>query len=292
MTSGKPKTVTLVGCGNLGSAMLRGWVGKNLNANYLVIKPNALPHDLQGNARIRHAVSPEGFPEMLGKSDVVVMAVKPQIMDNVASAIQPFVPQDALVLSVAAGRSIESFENIFGAQQPIVRSMPNLAASVQESMTVAVSNRHVQGDQQELANNLLSCIGKVHWTNDENLMHLATALVGSGPGFVAHVLEAFTSAAEEMGFAPEESAFLARQMLIGTAAYLKANPELTATEMRKKVTSPNGTTAAGLAVLMQKLPDLVARTLEAASNRSMELGGVKKNTDAATRLHTTAPTVK
>ena len=164
------KTIALIGCGNLGAAMLRGWLRSDMHADYVVLKPHDMPDDLRG-PNIMHVRASQDAAPYLRKANAIVLAVKPQIMDEVTKSIAPFTPKDVLILSVAAGRSIASFESIFGSQQPIVRSIPNLGAQANESMTPAIANKNVGEAQRDLAEKLLKSIGVIDWIKDEDLMH-------------------------------------------------------------------------------------------------------------------------
>ena len=230
-----------------------------------------MPDDLRG-PNIMHVRASQDAAPYLRKANAIVLAVKPQIMDEVTKSIAPFTPKDVLILSVAAGRSIASFESIFGSQQPIVRSIPNLGAQANESMTPAIANKNVGEAQRDLAEKLLKSIGVIDWIKDEDLMHAAAAITASGPGFLAHFMETLAQAAIAQGIDAVSAEQYARQMIIGSAAVLKADANLTSEQFRKRVTSPNGMTEAGLKILMAKLPDLMKETIEAAQRRSRELG--------------------
>jgi pyrroline-5-carboxylate reductase len=264
-------TITLIGCGNLGGAMLRGWLRNKVDASFIVLKPNELPADLNA-ANVTHVQTPDQAAPYLKKSEIVVLAVKPQIIEGITKSIAAFVPKNALVISVAAGRSLQSFENVFGKSQPIVRTIPNLGAQAGESITPAIANKNVGKDQHASAEKLLNAIGEVNWIKSEDLMHVAAAVTASGPGFLAYFMETLALAGVTNGLDEKTAEQYVRQMVIGTAASFKADKKLTSPQLRQNVTSPNGMTEAGLKIMRAKLPDLMQETINAAKKRSRELG--------------------
>lgn len=268
--TGQPNHITLVGCGNMGGAMLKGWLAAKIDARFLVIDP----HDHSAKyPDARNVTFTETPDDRVKNSDTIILAVKPQLMDAACAAIKSYISPNALIISVAAGRAIASFENTFGASQPIVRSMPNLPAAIGKGMTAAIGNKNVTADQKSRADLLLRAAGDVAWINDEELMHAVTATSGSGPGYIFYMIEALANAAEKTGLDKDLAIHLARQTIIGSAALADANPDITAETLRKNVTSPNGTTEAGLKILMDgKMQEIFDKALAAAQKRSRELG--------------------
>lgn len=259
------QTIALVGCGNLGGAMLRGWLKAGVKASFLVVSPRGG----KKNARVTHLKNPD---KRLLKAAAVILAVKPQIMGEVCASLKPFIAPDALVLSVAAGRSIKSFESIFGKNQPIVRCIPNLGAQAGKSMTPAIASKQVRGERKKLAETILKSIGEIDWLKSEDMMHAASAVTASGPGFLAHYMEAMVKAAQEAGFDARTAEKYVRQMVIGSAAAFESDPGLSPAQLRERVTSPNGMTEAGLKIMMAEMPRLARETLKAAEKRCRELG--------------------
>ena len=263
--------IALIGCGNLGGAMLRGWRASNLSYDYAILKPNAMPADLQA-PDITHLRTPEAIAPYLARASAVILAVKPQIMNEVTTSLAPFMPKNVLIVSIAAGRSIASFEAVFGPQQPVIRTIPNLGAQARQSITPCVHNANVTPDQKKIGEQLLRAIGEVDWISNEDLMHAAAALTASGPGFLAHFMETLEGAARDAGFDEATAQKYIVHMVAGTAAYLKINPGLTTTRLREQVTSPKGMTAAGLEIMMAAQPRLTLDTIRAATAKSRDLG--------------------
>ncbi|HTK83808.1 MAG TPA: pyrroline-5-carboxylate reductase [Patescibacteria group bacterium] len=264
--------IALIGCGKMGGAMLRGWIKAGILGHAHVMEPSALPSDLN-RPDISAYSDAAAFSKAKPRMDVCVLAVKPQIMEDVCLSMRDAVPQDALLLSVAAGRTIISFEKIFGTGRPIVRTVPNTPAAIGRSMTVAVANRNVSPLQRKQSNLILESIGLVEWVDDEELINAATAVSSSSPAFFYLLVETLAKAGEKHGLAPELSMKLARQTLIGCAALADHDAGTSAEQLRKNVTSPNGTTQAALNVLMGNpgLAELMDQAVTACVNRAREL---------------------
>lgn len=254
--------VTLVGCGKMGSAMVRGWVATKAADTIYVIEPSGLPGDLQNMPNVE-------LVEQTMPSDIIVLAVKPQMMDAVCKTLDP---GSATILSIAAGQKIANFEKHFGASQPIIRAMPNTPAAIGEGITVAVANKNVTYNVRKIAGGLLQAMGHIQWIEDESLMDAVTALSGSGPAYVFYLIEVLAKAGEASGLAPDFAMTLARQTVIGSAALAGYDADTSAETLRKNVTSPGGTTEAALKVLMDgRMQDLFSEALAAATARSKEL---------------------
>ena len=267
-------SIALIGCGKMGSALLRGWIASGLVKHVYVLDPGGLPEEFEDDspARVTFFDKPALFAGAHPPAPIFVIAVKPQIMDDVCGAIKKSIPAEALVLSIAAGQTIHNFENRFGTQQPIIRSMPNTPAAIGKGMTVACPNVHVTDTQKNIATTLLKAVGHVEWINDEKLMDAVTALSGSGPAYIFLLIEAMAAAGVKSGLDPSFAMKLARQTVIGSAAL--AESETTPAEtLRKNVTSPGGTTAAALDVLMSSpgMQELFDKAIAAATARSKEL---------------------
>ena len=267
-------SIALIGCGKMGSALLRGWLASGQVKHVYVLDPGGLPEEFEDEApaRVTFYDKPDIFAGARPPASVFVVAVKPQIMDDVCHAIKKAVPTDALVLSIAAGQTIAKFEGYFGASQPVIRSMPNTPAAIAKGVTVGYPNAHVTPAQKTLADNLLKAVGHVEWIADEGLLDAVTAVSGSGPAYIFLLIEAMAAAGVKAGLKPDFAMKLARQTVIGSAALAEADP-LPAETLRKNVTSPGGTTAAALDVLMAPsgMQDLFDRALAAATARSKEL---------------------
>lgn len=267
-------SIALIGCGKMGSALLRGWLASGQIKHVYVLDPGGLPEEFEDEApaRVTFYDKPEMFAGARPPASVFVVAVKPQIMDDVCHVIKKAVPADALVLSIAAGQTIAKFEGYFGASQPVIRSMPNTPAAIAKGMTVGCPNAHVTPAQKMLADNLLKAVGSVEWIEDEGLLDAVTAVSGSGPAYIFLLIEAMAAAGVKAGLKPDFAMKLARHTVIGSAALADADP-LPAETLRKNVTSPGGTTAAALEVLMAPsgMQELFDKAIAAATARSKEL---------------------
>ncbi len=257
--------VALIGCGKMGHALLNGWINSKIKASYIVVEPSGVKNPPRG-VRVLKKPGAE-----LKNCDFIILAVKPQIMNGVCKSLKPHLAKDALILSIAAGRTIKSFEKSFGIKQPIVRAMPNLPASIGKGITVAVANKNTGAAQKKIAGQLLAASGMVEWVKDEKLMDAVTAVSGSGPAYVFLLIETLAKSAEKTGLNKTLSMTLARQTVIGSAALANADKTDAAT-LRKNVTSPGGTTAAALDVLMNgEMQKIFDRAIAAAKKRSKEL---------------------
>ena len=263
-------TVVLVGCGKMGSAMLNGWLQAGLRPERsYVVEPGlgaSVPREV-GWVR-----SVDELPQGLSP-DVVVLAVKPQMMDEAAPALAALLRSGGLVLSVAAGKTLAYFEKLFGAGTAVVRAMPNTPAAVGRGASVLIANGRASDRQRHVAEQLLSAVGTTDWVEDEALMHVVTAMSGGGPAYVFLLIETLAQAATRLGLPEELAMRLARTTVSGSGELARLSSESVA-QLRKNVTSPNGTTQEALAVLMAAdgLQPLMDRAIEAAAKRSVTLG--------------------
>ncbi|MFC4624553.1 pyrroline-5-carboxylate reductase [Daeguia caeni] len=265
--------VILVGCGNMGFAMLQGWLASAMLKadNVHVVEPNAALQDRAAALGVHVHADTEALDAALAPR-LVIIAVKPQVMNAVLPAYKRFAP-NATFVSVAAGIPVALYEKILGENAPIIRCMPNTPAAIGKGMLVTYKNGNVSGETEAFVARLLETSGKVASVDDEALMDAVTAVSGSGPAYVFHFIEALTDAGVSAGLPRETAALLAMQTVMGAGA-LAAQSSETPARLREQVTSPNGTTAAALAVLMgeDRLKKLVAEAVEAARARSVELG--------------------
>ena len=266
--------LVLAGCGNMGFAMLSGWLksGRLAPQEVFVVEPN---DDLRRRAEVLGcggAADAAGIPAEAVPS-LVVIAVKPQVIREVTAAYKRFGDGRTTFLSVAAGTPVATFTEILGDRTPIVRCMPNTPAAIGKGMMVVFSNPRVSEDTKRFVADLLSASGEVAEIDDESLMDAVTAVSGSGPAYIFHFIEALTAAAEKAGLPASTAGLLAMQTVYG-AASLAAESREDPGVLRQQVTSPNGTTAAALAVLMgeERLTKLLTEAVEAARLRSIELG--------------------
>lgn len=259
--------ILLVGCGKMGSALLLRWRELQLYKDICVVDPGDL-----AVAGFTHARSFAGLPQDFSP-DIIIFAVKPQILPEVIGDYRALA-QKALVISIAAGKPVSFFEQHLGDAAKIVRTMPNTPAAIGHGITVACANTHVDALDRETASSLLSAVGEVLWVENESLLDPVTALSGSGPAYVFLLIEAMAAAGVKARLDPVMAEKLARQTVIGSALLAQQSAETPASTLRENVTSPNGTTAAALAVLMAKdggLQDLFDKAIEAATQRAREL---------------------
>ncbi|PYE86391.1 pyrroline-5-carboxylate reductase [Phyllobacterium leguminum] len=265
--------VVLVGCGNMGFAMLKGWLDSGaLEPQAIhVVEPAAMLRQRAGELGV-HTVAEAGELSADLNPRMVLIAVKPQAMAQVLPAYTRFAG-DVTFVSVAAGIPVALFEKHLGDKAAIMRVMPNTPAAIGKGMLVVYRNAHVTDANAVFINGLLKTSGEVASIADESLMDAVTAISGSGPAYVFHFIECLTDAGVTVGLDRDLAALLAMQTVYGAGA-LAAQSHESPTKLREQVTSPNGTTAAALDVLMSedRLEDLITKAVEAAKKRSVELG--------------------
>ena len=268
----------LVGCGKMGGAMLEGWLREGAPGNRICVvepTPSESLRTLAERSGVTLVSQISGTPADMAVS-VVILAVKPQMMADVLPQVAArTAPSAPLALSIAAGTTIAAFEAAFGAQSAVVRAMPNTPAAVGRGAAALTANSHVSPEQRALADVLLRSVGEVVWLEDEALIDAVTAVSGSGPAYVFHMIEALAAAGAAEGLPADLAMTLARATIIGAGELARQSPE-SAGQLRINVTSPGGTTAAGLEQLMAAedgLTPLMRRTVAAAARRSRELGG-------------------
>jgi pyrroline-5-carboxylate reductase len=264
------KGLVLVGCGRMGSALLAAWLDAGLQiGSVYVIDP--LPSETLLDMA---AAGLNLNSELPANPAIVVLATKPQMMHSALDVLPTNSGSGTVFLSVAAGIPIAAFETILGRDARIVRSMPNLPAVIGQGMTVLIGNDAAGKSGADMAIRLMSLVGQVVEVKREDDLHSVTALSGSGPGYVFAFIEAFAKAGEQMGLDPATSFQLAQQTVLGAAMMAKEDLASVA-KLRDNVSSPAGTTLAGLAVLLRDengLGQLLLETTQAARNRSIELG--------------------
>lgn len=265
-TLGETGRLILLGCGRMGSALLAGWLEDGMAPGRVtVIEPT--PSDwltgLAGQGLVLN-------PGTVGTAEVAVLAVKPQMMGAAAPALAALGGGGTLVVSIAAGTPLSAFEAIFGTGTPVVRAMPNTPAAIGRGISALVGNAAAGEGDLARAEALMSAVGETVRLESESQMDAVTGLSGSGPAYVFHMIEAMAAAGEAEGLAPDLAMRLARATVCGAGA-LAERSEDSAERLRVNVTSPGGTTAAGLEVLMAELPDLMRRTVAAAAARGRAL---------------------
>jgi pyrroline-5-carboxylate reductase len=271
--------LVLLGCGNMGGALLKGWLEAGLGADAVyvidpVLAENAVrPTEFRAlkNTNIVKAASelPEGLT-----ARALLIAIKPQMMPLVLPSVQSIVADDTLLLSVAAGTTIANFETYFGSDARIIRTMPNTPAAVGAGATGLVANPNATEVDCDIAQTLMQTVGETVWIENEALINVVTAVSGSGPAYVFHLIECLAAAGENEGLPGDVAQKLARQTIVGAGALLAGASDVSAATLRERVTSPNGTTAAGLDALMGVecgLGGLIRETVRAARKRGEEL---------------------
>lgn len=260
--------LVLLGCGKMGSAMLKGWLAKGLPASSVWVSDPAPSDWLRAQGVQINAPLPKA-------PAVLVVAVKPQMMGAALPSMQALGGGRTLVISIAAGTPLAQFTALFGAQTPIIRAMPNTPAAVGRGITALIGNEVVTSEHLTGAETLLQAIGQTVRLEAEAQMDAVTALSGSGPAYVFHLIEALAAAGEAEGLSADMALALARAT-VGGAGQLAEEADESPSELRVNVTSPNGTTQAALEVLMDAatgLSPLIRRTVAAAAERSKELAG-------------------
>ena len=264
----------LVGCGKMGGAMLQGWLARGVApGDVVVVEPGREQAEALGASGVTVVPDADAVPSGFAPS-VVILAVKPQTMDDAAPHYAALAGPDTAFLSIAAGKTIADFERYFGSGAAIVRSMPNTPAAVGRGMLVACPNANVSQAMRENCDALLSAVGKVAWIEDEALMDAVTGVSGSGPAYVFLMIECMSRAGVEAGLPDELARTLALTTVAG-AGELAMQAEEDPATLRKNVTSPGGTTQAALEVLMAEpgLQALMTEAVAAATRRSRELAG-------------------
>lgn len=262
-------TLVLIGAGNMGFAMLSGWLRQDPSLTVHVVEPFA-DYRARAAALGAHPVADVAdLPPGL-RADLAILAVKPQ---TVAEVLARCAPLAGAVVSVAAGITLAAMRAALPAPLPIIRCMPNTPAAIGEGMMVLCPAPDVPAPVKALTARLMAGSGAVAWVDDEGLMDAVTAISGSGPAYVFHFIEALTEAGIRLGLPAGTADLLARQTVAGAGRMALAR-DTTPTQLREQVTSPNGTTAAALAVFMadHALAGLVARATTAARDRGVELG--------------------
>jgi pyrroline-5-carboxylate reductase len=261
----------LVGCGQMGGALLRGWRARHLAQRYLIVEPGPGAEPFAGHPDVTLAPGADRLPPDLPPS-VVVFAVKPQVMAEVLPAYRRFAAGGTLFLSIAAGKTLGFLARQLGAAASVVRAMPNTPAAIGRGIAVACASGAVAAAQRALAERLLGAVGEVAWVEDEALLDAVTAVSGSGPAYVFLLIECLAKAGIAAGLPEDLALRLARATVAGSGELARLSSEPVA-RLRESVTSPGGTTRAALDVLMAPdgLEPLMIRAVLAAARRSREL---------------------
>ncbi len=263
--------LVLLGAGKMGGAMMEGWLAAGIIPSQLIVFDPAPTKEVLTLIK-NHSLSHNPDIATLTNVEVILTAVKPQIMDMALESVLLLKSQKPLVISIAAGKTINSFEGHFGTDASIIRTIPNTPAAVGRGITAMAANSNVTEAQSLLASALLSSLGEVVTVDNEDQIDAVTGLSGSGPAYVFYLTECLAKAGEAQGLNAELAMQLARATVEGAGELMRATGTQAAT-LRENVTSPNGTTHAGLQVLMANggLAELMEKTVDAATKRSREL---------------------
>lgn len=273
MSAALPKSLVLIGAGKMGGAMLEGWLRIGIDpAGVSLIDPKPSDETVALAAKNGMALNPSA--DVIAPAEVLVLATKPQVLDTAAPAVQAFIHPGTLLVSVLAGKTLGDLAARMPNAGAIIRTIPNLPAAVGRGVTAAVAGPGVTGAQRAVADALLAAVGKVVWLDDERLIDAATAVSGSGPAYVFLLAECMAEAGVAAGLPRETADILARATVEGAGELLVQSP-LPPGTLRQNVTSPAGTTAAALTVLMADdgLAPLMTRAIAAAKRRAGELSG-------------------
>lgn len=268
-----PGPLLLAGAGKMGGALLAGWLERGLSAQSILVQDPGPPPEVARIIDAAGIVADAAIAKPAVPLSVLVLAVKPQMMDDVLPSLVPLVSPATLVISIAAGRTLASLAAALPDGTAIVRAMPNTPAAIGQGITAATVNAHVTIAQRETARSLLEAVGAFAWVDDEAQMDAVTALSGSGPAYVFLLAEVMAEAGIAVGLPPALAAELARHTVSGAGALMAAAADVSPAQLRQNVTSPGGTTAAALAVLMGEpgMRELMAKAIEAATRRGREL---------------------
>lgn len=267
-----PGKMVLAGAGNMGGALLAGWLDRGLDPAQIIVQDPSPPPPMAALLE-KHGIVYAPEARIDGQPAVILVAVKPQVMDQVFPGLAALAGPETVVLSVAAGKTVAGFEKSLRPGSAVVRSIPNTPAQVGRGITVCYANANVTEAQKKLCQSLLEAVGAVDWVADESLIDVATAVSGSGPAYVFYLAEALAEAGVRSGLPADVAARLARWTVAGGGELLHRS-DLPASQLRQNVTSPNGTTYAALQVLMAEsggLQDIMDRAVAAATKRSREL---------------------
>ena len=268
-----PRTLVLVGAGKMGGAMLAGWLDRGIDPKGVTILDPFAGEEMKALAAARGlSLNP---PAPVAGPEALVLATKPQMLDDAAPSVDGLIGRDTVVISILAGKTIADLKARLPSARAVVRAMPNLPASIGRGATGVAASPEAGAAQRAVADALLRSVGAVEWLPSEEMIDAVTALSGSGPAYVFLLAECLAEAGAAAGLPADLSARLARATVTG-AGELLFRSDLSPAELRRNVTSPGGTTAAALTVLMAEaggMGDLMLRAVAAAKRRAGELAG-------------------
>lgn len=263
--------ICFIGAGNMASAIIGGLTRQGYPANQLVATdPSA---DKREELKVALGIATEGDNRAAVRdSQVIVLAVKPQVLESVARDLAPALTHKPLMISIAAGIELNMLAGWLGDELPMIRCMPNTPALVGEGASVLFANAQVSEEQRAQAEQLFKAVGSCDWIDDEQLMHGVTALSGSGPAYIFYLIEAMQAAGQAQGLNADLARRLAAQTVLGAARMVQQS-DLEPAQLKRNVMSPGGTTERGIAVLEERrLDGMFDAAIEAAAKRSEELG--------------------
>ncbi|TVT58601.1 MAG: pyrroline-5-carboxylate reductase [Sedimenticola thiotaurini] len=268
------KSIAFIGSGNMATSLIGGLVADGYNPKQIIASDPDSEKRADLAARFGILTAEDNLAA-IAQADVVVLAVKPQVLEQICLSLAQSIRQtQPLVISIAAGIRESDMQHWLGGNVALVRTMPNTPAMLQAGATVLHAGKGVSESQRDLAESILRAVGLTRWVNDEKLMDIATALSGSGPAYFFLVMEAMETAAIENGLTPETARLLTIQTALGAARMAIESSDGPAT-LRQKVTSPGGTTERALEILEQgDLRALFAKALAGARKRSEELSEI------------------
>lgn len=266
--------ILMVGCGAMGSAMIKGWATAGVgDRQYTIVTPHeSSVMALRAFCDIQWCAEPSDLAQDY-QPDVIILAVKPQIMLGVLEHYRPYAAKGALIITVAAGKQLDFYTPVLGESTKLVRVMPNLPVAYNKGMTLGIASQTLNDTDLRTTHELFTALGKLLWLKQEAMFDVATTISGCGPAYVYLLTDALAEAGMLQGLNREDAELLARQTVIGAGEHL-AHSEDSAVILKKKVTSPGGVTEAALKVLEQPergLPTLMADAIVAAVKRAKEI---------------------
>ena len=269
--------VVLVGVGNMGLAMVKAWLRTGIvdSSNLTLFdtdsaKLASAQKDLLGKDNFNS----DAINDQIAKADLLVLAIKPQDLENAARQLAPVLSPACTIVSILAGISLAKLSNCFANNLKIVRSMPNIGARICQAITAFVATTAVEKNDADNAEKLLSALGPVEKLDSEELMDSWCAVAGSGPGFIAAIMESFIAAAVDQGFSAALAEKMVKQTFLGTVL-LANESNMPVTDLKDSVTSKGGTTAAGLeAYASNKVPEIINKIVQAAAERGRQLNKI------------------
>ncbi len=264
--------IAFIGAGSMGEAIMSGLIAQQVVDRSQIYVTNKTDEnrlkELQGKYHVHTSYNKE---EVLKDASVVLLTMKPYDLDEALTSITSYVTEDQLIISVAAGQSISHIASLLPTENPIVRAMPNTSATIGLSATALSAGEHVREQEREMATKLFETIGHADWIDEED-MHIITSIAGSGPAYFYYLVEVMEEAAIEAGLDQDVASTFIRQTILG-AGHMLQNDKTTAASLRKQITSPKGTTEAGIQALdTHKFAEAIHACVKGARDRSIELG--------------------